>query len=166
MLSNYGGIWLDSTFFCTSNIEKLFDLPIWTIKRPDYGHASVACGQFANYSLGCDVEHRRFFGLLRDFIINYWKNNDEIIDYLLTDYLIVLILKYDKESKLLFNSIEPNNPDCDELFKVLGCEFSETKWKELNQNTCLFKLSWKYEYPYEVSNKDTFYKKLINKKLK
>ena len=162
VLSNYGGVWLDSTFFCTANIDDLFNLPIWTIKRPNYGYSSVACGQFANYSLGCDLEHRRFFGILRDFIIGYWKDNNEIIDYLLTDYFISLILKYDKESRTLFNSIKPNNSECDELFKVLGKKYDELKWMKMKEHTCLFKLSWKYEFPKSIDDISTFFGKLLN----
>ncbi len=55
LLAKYGGVWLDSTFFCTNDqIKKYFEYPLWSIKRPDYFHASVAAGYFANYSLGCD----------------------------------------------------------------------------------------------------------------
>ena len=54
LLAEYGGMWLDATFFCTGPLEEHMSLPMWSIKRPDYLHGSVACGMFANYSLACD----------------------------------------------------------------------------------------------------------------
>ena len=54
LLARYGGVWLDSTFFLHREIlEPCFETPVWSIKRPDYRHVSVACGEFANYSFGC-----------------------------------------------------------------------------------------------------------------
>lgn len=166
ILAKYGGIWLDSTFFCTKpKIEEYFSYPIWSIKRPDYLHCSIACGYFANYSLGCKYDNRRSFAIIRDFILQYWKENDSIIDYLLTDYLIVLAQRHDKQLKIDFENIIPNNPNCDELFKVLGHAFNEEEWKNINKNTSLFKLSWKHSFPIEVDGVKTFYGKIIDNEL-
>lgn len=163
ILGNYGGIWLDSTFFCTKPcIDDLFEYPVWSIKRPDYLHCSIACGQFANYSLGCTFENRRVFAIIRDFLLNYWKNYDRIVDYLLTDYLIVLAQKYDEGVNRAIGGIEPNNPNCDELFKILGHPYNEAEWKKMKESTGLFKLSWKHQFPLEVDGVETFYAKILN----
>ena len=46
LLSTYGGIWIDSTFFCTGkSFEHYMQLPLWSIKRPDYLHCSIASGE-------------------------------------------------------------------------------------------------------------------------
>lgn len=167
ILANYGGIWLDSTFYCIGNkFEEYFSLPLWSIKRPDYLHCSVACGYFANYSLGCTVENRRVYAVIRDFFVEYWKNNDEIIDYLLTDYLIVLAQKKDKNIAKLFDEIPNNNPNCDELFKVLQEPYNEKKWNEIKKDTMLFKLTWKQKFLKEKNGVKTFYGKLIDGELK
>lgn len=166
LLSQYGGMWLDSTFFCTNNvIESYFEKPLWSIKRPEYGHASVASGYFANYSLACDSEHKWVFKIILDFVLEYWKNNDIMIDYLFLDYLIVLAQKYDQNIANAFQNIEPNNPECDELYKIMSQPFDEVKWDRMKRNTCLFKLSWKYSYPVEKDGKTTFYGKLLEKGL-
>lgn len=167
ILANYGGIWLDSTFYCIGNkFKEYFSLPLWSIKRPDYLHCSVACGYFANYSLGCKVENRRVYAIIRDFFVEYWKNNDEIIDYLLTDYLIVLAQKKDKNVAQLFDGIPNNNPNCDELFKVLQEPYNEKKWNEIKKDTILFKLTWKQKFLKEKDGVKTFYGKLIDGELK
>ena len=43
LLATYCGIWIDSTFFCTKPcFESYMSQPLWSIKRPDYLHCSVA----------------------------------------------------------------------------------------------------------------------------
>lgn len=89
LLASYGGIWLDSTFFCTGTLDKaVYNAPMFSIKRPDYLHASVAGGMFAGYSLGCDLTHRRVFATIRDFFLNYWQKSNYMIDYLLVETCI------------------------------------------------------------------------------
>ncbi len=166
LLAEHGGIWLDSTFFANNfNVEEIIKLPVWSIKRPGYAHLSIACGRFANYSFGCDFENRKVFAIIRDYLLEYWKTNDSMIDYLFLDYLIELALRHNSYLKKMFNDIPDNNPECDELQKILGKEYSEKKWKELTEDTQLFKLSWKQSYPMKVNGQDTFYGKMINNNL-
>lgn len=120
LLARYGGVWLDSTFFCTGDLEPCFKTPIWSIKRPDYRHVSVSCGEFANYSFGCTSEYRKVFAILREYLLDYWKQYDYMIDYLFLDYLIVLARKQNSCVDQAFAKIPSNNKNCDELLKVLG----------------------------------------------
>lgn len=165
LLAQHGGMWLDATFLCTDTIEEYFELPIWSIKRPDYGHASVACGYFAGYSLACDREHRWIFKVIRDLFLNYWKNNDTMVDYLMVDYMIVLAQRKFENIKKEFEKISSNNKNCDELFKILNEEYNEDKWNELKKGTRLFKLTWKQSFIKEKNGKKTFYGKLCEETL-
>ena len=163
LLARYGGMWIDATFFCTEKgvLDTYFQYPIWSIKRPDYLHCSVASGFFAGYSLMCSYENRYVFAVIRDFFLEYWAQSDKLIDYLLVDYMIVMAQKYDSRIKAVFDSIVPNNPNCDELFKSVGCEFSDEVWETLRRDTYLFKLSWKHSFPETVKGNETFYAKLL-----
>lgn len=161
LLAEHGGLWLDATFFCAGPVAVYFDLPVWSIKRPDYLHASVACGMFANYSLGCDEGHRRVFATLRDYYLEYWRKCDELIDYLLTDYLIVLAQRHDPSIAAAFASIEPNNPRCDDLISLLDKPFEQMEWSSLKSATRLFKLSWKQEFPSQANGTESFYGALV-----
>lgn len=165
LLAQYGGVWLDSTFYCTGSLEPCFSTPIWSIKRPDYRHVSVACGEFANYSFGCTSENRKIFAVLRDYLLDYWKNYDYMIDYLFLDYLIVLASKRNKEVADAFKTLPPNNKNCDELLKKLGMIYDPAEWSNLKENTTLFKLTWKANFPNEIGGKQTFYGKLLNGEL-
>ena len=166
LLAKHGGMWLDATFFCAKpNIEEYFKYPLWSIKRPDYLHCSVASGYFAGYSLKCDLDNRWIFEIVRDFFLNYWKNNDTLIDYLLVDYMIVLAQRWDSQIAEAFEKIIPNNPCCDELYKIVGEPYNEEIWEELKKDTSLFKLTWKQEFPLKKNGCDTFYAKLLDGKL-
>ena len=161
LLSKYGGIWIDSTFFCTKPcFDTYMQLPLWSIKRPDYLHCSVAGGYFANYSFGCSYDNRWIFQVIFDLLCSYWKENDILIDYLLTDYVIVLAQQHDKQIADAFSRIQPNNKWCDELYKVLGRPFDSDRWRLICKDTCLFKLTWKQDFAKRVGNKETFYGKL------
>ena len=140
-------------------------LPLWSIKRPDYLHASIASGYFAGYSLGCGYEDRWMFAVIRDFLFNYWKECDKLIDYLLVDYAVVISEMHNKEIADAFAKIEPNNTYCDELFKVLGQPYDERVWHAICKDTFLYKLTWKQSFPKEINGKPTFYGMLLEDKL-
>ena len=166
MLAKYGGLWLDSTFYCTRSLEDMaFKVPLFSIKRPDYLHCSVAQGYFAGYSLACDADHRRIFATIRDFFLEYWRTSDFLVDYLLVDYMIVMAQRYDSSIADAFAAIEPNNPYCDNLYKVLGEPYDAGLWKELSEDTSLFKLTWKHEFHEQREGKPTFYAKLLKGEL-
>ena len=165
LLGQYGGIWLDSTFYCTDSLEAYFERPVWSIKRPDYRHTSVACGYFANYSFGCQKEYRVVFNIIAEYLLMYWKTNDYMIDYLFLDYLIVQAQRKHRMVKEAFDLIEPNNPECDELLKILGNKYEEKVWNRMKKETALFKLTWKANFPKEISGDETFYGKLIAREL-
>ena len=139
------------------------DLPIWSIKRPDYLHASVACGMFAGYSLACKENQRHPFVVARDFFLEYWRNSDRLVDYLLVDYLIVLAQRHDPSIAAAFASIEPNNPRCDDLISLLNEPYEGALLHELLSDTRLFKLTWKQSFEkYSNSNVMTIYGALLN----
>ena len=165
LLSRYGGIWLDSTFFCTGSLEKYVKQKLWTIKRPDYRHVSVSCGQFANYSFGCDSEHRYIFEIIKQYLYGYWKKYDYMIDYLFLDYLIVQAINNHPIVRKAFEEVEPNNPKCDELLKILGKSFNQDEWQKLKEKTDLFKLTWKESFTNDNSCNETYYTDLLNGKL-
>lgn len=166
LLAKHGGMWLDSTFFCANeSLEDYFNLPVWSIKRPDYRHSSVAQGYFAGYSLACNEENRYAFSVMRDLFLHYWETNEKMVDYLLIDYMIVLAQKIVPSISVAFKNIPSNNPNCDELLKVLERPYDEQLWNKLKKDTKLFKLTWKANYPVEVDGKTTFYGKLISGEL-
>ena len=127
-------------------------------------HCSIAQGYFAGYSLACDASHRRIFAAVRDFFLEYWKTNDFLVDYLLVDYMIVLAQRHNKDIADAFSAIKPNNPRCDDLYRVLGEPYDEEVWSKLTEETNLFKLTWKQEFPLEKDGRPTFYQYVLGER--
>lgn len=165
LLATHGGMWLDATFFAIRPINEVLKKEIWTIKRPDYNHGSVAGGYFSNYSIACNSQNRHIYKTALDFLLEYWKHNDGLIDYLLVDYSTALSQFYFPEIAAKMNEVTPNNKNCDELAKVLGNPYSESIWNQIKENTDLFKLTWKQDFPKNIDGVDTFYGKLIKNEL-
>lgn len=163
LLSRYGGMWLDATFFATGDLTQWASLPLWTIKRPDYGHLSPACGRFANYSIACDYEHRYVFDAPLQFLYHYWLSNRHLVDYLLVDYATSLSIIHEPTVARLYEAIPPNNPQCDDLVKHLGQPFDPTEWDRLCSDTQLFKLTWKAQFPLRVHGRPTFLEHILSK---
>lgn len=166
LLAEHGGIWLDSTFYAKNlDVKAIMSLPVWSIKRPEYGHLSAACGRFANYSFACDYEHRYVFGIIRDYLYEYWNTHNYMIDYLFLDNLISIVIDNNNNVKELFNGIPTNNPQCDNLQKVINTEYNELTWNEMANDTQLFKLSWKREYCKTANGDQTYFAKIIRNEL-
>ena len=91
-----------------------------------------------------------------------WMKYDKFIDYLLTDYAIVLAQKHIKHIADLFADIQPNNTYCDELYKLLGQPYDEETWKHICKDTMLYKLTWKQSFPKKKNGEETFYGRLLN----
>lgn len=162
LLARYGGIWLDATFFCCHPLASdVYSAPLFSIKRPDYLHGSIASGYFAGYSLGCDEAHRFVFAAARDLFLEYWRQSNYLIDYLLVDYLIVMAQRHCSDIATAFAAIKPNNPACDELYKVFDQPYDINKWVDLSGRTDLFKLTWKQEFLKQIDGKQTYYGKLL-----
>ena len=165
LLAEHGGLWLDATFFCCRHLDDMvFSAPIWTIKRPDYLHASIASGHFAGYSLACAPEGRRFFATVRDFFLEYWRRSESMVDYLLVDYCIVEAQRHalgpDGD---FFAVVKPNNARCDDLQGMLNEAYSQEAWNQLCAETGLFKLTWKQSFKKSTPDGErTFYGVLVD----
>ena len=165
LLAAYGGLWLDATVFCTESLDACFASPIWSVKRPGYGHISVGCGGFVTGTMRCSDECRWIFAVFRDLLVQYWREKDFLVDYLLQDYLIDLAQRHDPRIKAAFAQIAPNQPGGDELLKVINQPYEEAVWRGLRQETALFILSWKRNFVKEQDGKETFYAKLCRGEL-
>ena len=159
LLSKYGGLWLDATFYCCGSLDEYFNYPLWSIKRPDYLHCSVASGYFATYSLRCSSENRYIFKAILDFYLHYWEIEEKQLDYLTLDYMFVLVQEIFEDIKLTFSLIKPNNTNCDNLLELLNKVYEKDVWNNLKYDTKLFKLSWKTKLS---NDKKSYFNKIVN----
>ena len=164
LLSEHGGLWIDATIFVPNKIpENVFYNEFYTCKRTPKisGYASqYRWTSFLNgCQKGCIIQKA-----MADLFFAYWKKNNYLIDYLLVDYFMLLVYKNIPTATELIDNLEYNNSQIEELQSRLNLPFVESEYKNLinQEETFLFKLSWRMKFELKNNGKDTYYSKFIN----
>lgn len=162
LLAEYGGLWLDSTFYLSEQLPSIESFgEFYTVKN----HAKDNI---------CVAEYRWFVSLLyikagssyikhiRNMFCYNWMHYDYIVDYLLMDYLFEYEQMHNAHFCNLLDQLAYNNPDVITLSRIINNAFSGTKWKQIKKKTFCYKTTYKVAHKTEVDGKPTYYKKLIN----
>ena len=155
LIYTYGGLWLDATIFVTSPIpEIIFNLPFFTIKyHVKANHRNVSLGRWTAFLLASQAGN-----ILPQFLlIEYWRVNDTLIDYVLFDYCIATAYEALPECRKLIDAVSENNLQWAALSPLLNSEFNQDKFNELTSSTQFFKLTYKQKFNKLINNHKTFY---------
>jgi len=166
ILAEYGGIWADSTVFCTDEIgEEFFLNDFYSIKSDKKVRTPFVSEDKWSIFFMSAKKDNIIMKFVRDSLIKYWKTNDEVIDYFLTDYIIRLAYDNIKTVQNMIDSIKPNNEKKHLLYEVLNKKFNQKEYDSIINNNNIHKLSWKSEFVNNLENNEiTYYGKLINGK--
>lgn len=161
LIAEHGGYWLDATIFCTSPIkEEIFRAPIYTGRNPGKDFYNISQWRWTGYAIS-GWKGNALFCHVRDLFNEYWKHEQFLVDYYLIDYMICLTYNYVLPVKKMIDNIEKNNINQ----TLLQNEFNELYTYEkfdsiLNNETWLYKLTWKQKYQlHTVDGKETIYSK-------
>ncbi len=164
LIDKFGGLWIDATIFVSDVIpEKYFSLPFFTCKSPEEECGYISRMRWTAFVVG-GWKNNVFFNYMQEMFTTYWLYHDSSIDYLLVDYLIELAYSEIPYIKNLINNVPINNTHRDNLqdamYKALpGDMFNSV----LDNDTILYKLSWRESFPTESSNKkESLYSYFIN----
>ena len=153
LLEKYGGLWLESTIFCSDTIpENCFELPFFTCKSDAMTCRYLSQMRWTTFVLG-GWKGNVFYRFLKEAFEKYWELEKVAIDYLFFDYLIEIgrqeipgILKC--MEKVPINNVHRddlqaamNNAIAGEMFETVLCE-----------DTVLYKLSWRETYKTETED--------------
>lgn len=162
LLKNYGGLWLDATDFVISPVTDKYFSDLCTVSGiPDDEHFFIAKGRWHTALFGGRSNHP-LFQFMDSFFTNYWKDNDEPVDYFMTDYALDYAYQYNIGGfkEFIDSNRGKTDPEFVSLQPWLNDQFNEQKWKSLKKNTQVFKLTYKMN----LSKKsDTFYSFIIEK---
>lgn len=158
LLSYYGGLWIDATFFVTQPLDNsIFDHDFFSIKNNVHANEYVCRYRWAvNFiyaSSKCTcIRH------IRNLFSFYWEKNNNAINYLLIDYCF----EYERMNNKEFNSTLENLPCTNEFSHEIRInfnkEFNSDAWKKWLSNTSLFKLTYKGHLLESIEErKPTFY---------
>lgn len=164
LLSEYGGTWIDSTVFIQSSLDwSIFNESYFTLKTgeiTDYS-PNVSKNRWKTFLLSGNSS---LYAFTRDFFFEYFKKYDVVVDYLLIDYIFELAFQNNVNIKNQMIELDATNLNLFWLEKHLNQNFEEDIWKEISEDTKIFKTTYKLSEETK-NNKSNFYTALINKKL-
>ena len=164
LLSEYGGFWMDATVFFTGEFPKEF------LKKPFYSqkmYDPVVCQREACKGRWCGFfmtgyAHNPIFEFGRDAFFEWWRKYDDIVDYVLIDYLILLGYKNFKQIRELIDDVPDNNLDIFEMYQVLDKPYTTELYERLTKRNIIHKLTYKIDLKKETANgQETLYAHLL-----
>lgn len=158
LLQRYGGTWIDATVFCSSdNIPKyMLDSDLFLFQRLKPGRD----GQpiiMSNWFITAKANHKYIF-ILRELLYDYWKKNDDVVDYFIFhDFFQIIIDRYPEE----WNRMVPFSNSIPHILLLRLFErYDDTVWNAVMDMSPFHKLSYKFDEA-ETMKQNTYYKKIM-----
>lgn len=164
LLHEYGGVWLDATIFLTRELSpSLLELSFCSLRfnHPD-NYASISNGFWTTYFLA-SKKNDYLIGCIMNTLIKYWQKYDVAIDYFLMDYVFCYYLEKDSiAQKIIFAQ-----PVLGERRFLLKHNMNnrcsiEVIEKFKQDNTGIYKLSYKESYRTSDNGQPTVYSKILD----
>lgn len=160
LLITYGGTWIDSTVLCTRDIEEIpkyffySDLFFYqTLKPGRDGQATVLSSWYISAST-----NNKILMATRCLCYEYWKKNNEMVDYfLLHDFFQIVLEFYEEE---WHNVVPVSNSAPHILLLRLFDKYDEKLFEYIKNQTPFHKLSYKFTDDQMLMD-DTYYKYLL-----
>lgn len=160
LLITYGGTWIDSTVLCTCDAEKIpkyfFDSDLFfyqTLKPGRDGQATVLSSWYMSAST-----NNKILMATRYLCYEYWRKNNDMIDYFLLHDFFQIALEYYEEDWHAVVPVCNSTPHI--LLLRLFDKYDEKLFKYITEQTPFHKLSYKFSEEQRKMD-DTYYKHLI-----
>lgn len=165
LLAKHGGTWIDATYLILNKLPKqmlmndFFTLSSNHSTFKQWIPEGKWSGNFIKFSLGDSTPK-----IIFQCFLNYWENNDYLIDYFLIDYLI----KLNFLNNLTFKQqVENNVPVADNIFllaEILFEPITPTNNYRLEQDSIkIYKLSHRVDTLSQSINSTYYEKYILNK---
>lgn len=162
LLAQHGGLWMDATLLVTRDLpETIFQTPFYSIKTKEFGYFVSRC----RWSVFCLAgwKHNILFEKLSECFTAYFKQTDVMIDYFMFDQLIDMLYNEHSEIRNMIDQVPYSNPEVHSLNCLLLNDFNEHIYKQLTENTILFKLNWKAYTKEQLSENPNSYFNTLSK---
>lgn len=157
LLYNYGGTWIDATVFCSSkNIPTYMldsDLFLFQCLKPGKdGQPTI----ISNWFITAKPNHKYIY-ILRELMYNYWKKNNDVVDYFIFhDFFQLIIDRYPVE----WDKVIPFSNSIPHILLLrLFEEYDEKLWNAVINMSPFHKLSYKFEDA-KMTIQNTYYQKI------
>lgn len=159
LLYENGGLWVDASILFTKPIDKsIFEKNFFTMKNPSARESDIT-SRWECFLIG-GKKHYKLFKLLVDFWLEYWKNENQLITYLLTEHIFYIAYKENKDIKKEFDMSDSFYYPIDYFQKKLNEPYNKNTFEKIWNKERYLKLSYKYILYDKINEEKTFYGKL------
>ena len=146
LLEKYGGLWLDSTIYTGYPIpENIFNYNYYIWHTEKAKTCFVQHDDYHGFIVG-SKPHEKLVSFVKEAFLEYWKEHDILVDYLMVDYLIYIAKQHFTDIRNEIDSLPMMSKRIYELKEMLDQSYDEAGFEELT-NECLFsKLDWHRKY--------------------
>ena len=154
LLESYGGLWLDSTILVTEpleNYKKFWKLPFfsqkYTQEKDNLHFITKAFGSYSAYARwagfvqGTSIIHNPLYAFAKDFYNEYWRDFDELVDYVLMDFVIDIAYTNIPAVKKEIDDCPINNEDVWTLSPHLNTPYETFQYEKVLKGNFLNKMS-------------------------
>lgn len=164
LLIKYGGMWVDATVLCTSKREEIpdyffdSDLFLYQILKPGRdGQAQP----ISSWLISAKTNNKVLM-MARYLCYEYWKQNNEMVDYFLFHDFVMISLEQNEED---WKKIIPRDNAAPHMLLLrLFDKYDEDTWNAIKEQTPFHKLTYKFNKENEII-KDTYYQHLFGGKI-
>ena len=156
LLCKYGGLWLDATVLCTSNVPSyILDEPLFVYKIVDMSRREVLPIKNSSWLIYAE-KNNPILLLTRKLLHSYWEEHNGLMDYFLWHILFSLASDVYKEE---FDSIPTYSNQCPHVLQFeMEKEFCVRRWDEIIRGASFHKLNHHINYN---ATKNNFYSYII-----
>lgn len=163
LLSIYGGMWIDSTVYVSSEItSELLNKTFYSQKTRDRFYIThyATRSKWASWLIICSA-NSLLFKFCEKMMESYYLKSTGIIDYYIIDYFVLLAYHSFTEVKNLVDKVELNNIYAFELVKILNEPYNSIKMNSILSRNQFNKLTHKIPMDLVIKGKQTNYAILL-----
>lgn len=155
LLVNYGGLWLDSTVWCTGDIPTHIKRnELFVYREGWYDSEAVNMG---NWLISATPNNHILAETLKLLYI-YWSENNYTYDYFIFHIFFKIVTENNKDKWDKVPVFYQNDPHI--LMNELNNKFNKERYDEICRITSFHKLTLKLSER-EINKKDNFYNKIL-----
>lgn len=145
ILAAQGGFFTGATVYISQDVpESLLQAPFFTCRAVTEAQTLMSRSRWVGYLLAGN-KNFPLFSFARDFLIEYWRKMDQVVDYLLLDYIFELAYETIPCVKRTIDALPDNNLQRNVLIDRLGEPYYAESFAEFTDGeTMFYKLSWKF----------------------
>lgn len=157
LLTTYGGIWIDSTVFCSNTPSYIFNNPLFVYKSKESNDPSISGQNWFIYA----EKNEPILSLTKKLLYEYWSKNNKTIHYFIFYFFMTIATEYyPKEWKTV-----PFFPDAPTFImqRELYDSYNSKRYEELTKISDIHKLTYKNEQlPKNIKSEKTILDIILN----